>query len=210
MAIIPLKTIIDVDYLKVWIIGCCEISDVKGVVEVIIEELRLAQISYDLQIKPAHYVRDKQHVTILCKDNKIGSFGNIKADVLKGFGVKQDVYYLEMNLELVNAIKPDPRLFKPLSRFPSVKWDVAIVVSDDVGAGDMIEAVTNSKFSIVSNAEIFDVYRGKPIDAGFKSVALSITYHSDEQTLDDDTVGKVHKQLIDLLVNKFNGQLREV
>jgi phenylalanyl-tRNA synthetase beta chain len=61
----------------------------------------------------------------------------------------------------------------------------------------------------MESAEIFDIYCGEAVDAGHKSVAITLTYRSIEQTLDDKTVNKVHQRIIKMLENRFQGKLRD-
>ncbi len=185
-----------------------DLLDVKGVAESIFKELRLA-IDVVSGEDASNYLEPDNFVNITNNNKKLGSIGKINKSVLKKFGIKQEVFILDINLEQVADHKPAERSFKQLSRYPAVKWDLAIIVSETVGAGDIIKTIKDSNLSLVKSAEIFDVYRGKPISSGEKSVALSVTYHSEEKTLDDETVGKVHKKVIDLVLSKFDAKLRE-
>ena len=126
------------------------------------------------------------------------------------FPPDKEVHFFDIDISALVELSSAARVFTPLSKYPFVSWDLAMVVPDSVGAGNITSSILAESFPLVKDAEIFDVYRGKPIDEGYKSVALSITYHSDEQTLDDDTVSKVHEKVIKLIVDKFDGQLREV
>ena len=79
-----------------------------------------------------------------------------------------------------------------------------------IGAGTIAQAIMDCGLALVRRVTIFDVYRGKPIANGLKSVALSITYHSEEQTLDDAIVSQAHGQIVELIRTCFDGQLREI
>ena len=83
------------------------------------------------------------------------------------------------------------------------------MVPDTVGAGSIVDAVNKADEPLIERAALFDVYRGEPIQKGYKSVAITVTYRSPEQTLDDETVGKVHKRITDMILTDFQGQLRE-
>ncbi|MDP2106445.1 MAG: phenylalanine--tRNA ligase subunit beta, partial [Desulfobulbaceae bacterium] len=141
---------------------------------------------------------------------QVGILGQLKRSTLKSFGIKQDVFFFDIDLDLIFDLEPARPLFKPLSKFPSVSWDLACVVREDVGAGKIAASIMDNNFPLVRRVEIFDVYRGKPIAEGMKSVALSITYHSEEQTLDDGAVGKVHNAIMEFIRTRFDGQLREL
>ena len=73
----------------------------------------------------------------------------------------------------------------------------------------MLSAIKGCGEKLVEQAEIFDVFQGKNIEAGKKSVAISITYRALDRTLDDETVGKIHQKIIEMMIFHFNGELRE-
>jgi len=86
---------------------------------------------------------------------------------------------------------------------------MALIVPEGVAAGEMLAAIHGCGEKIIEKSEIFDVFQGKNIEAGKKSVAISITYRALDRTLDDETVGKIHQEIIEMMISRFNGQLRE-
>ena len=187
-----------------------DIYDLKGIVEIILAQIGLQAALFGTAEASSAYADQETYVTVSLGQRQLGSFGKLASPTLKSFGLKQEVFFMDFDLDLLTALEPDRPVFKPLSKFPSVSWDLAVIVPDTVGAGSIVEAIMASGLALVSRVEIFDVYRGKPIADGQKSVALSITYHSDEQTLDDKSVGHIHGQVLDLIRARFDGQLREV
>ena len=105
--------------------------------------------------------------------------------------------------------RPIARSFSTLARFPSVNWDLAVLVPEDVAAGEIVEAVKASGEKLVENIEIVDVFRGDSIEKGYKSVAISVAYRDLDKTLEDGEVQKVHQRIIDLISTRFGGKLRE-
>ena len=99
--------------------------------------------------------------------------------------------------------------FKALPKYPSVKRDISLVVPDNIPAGELLRAIQTRHHKYLESADIFDVYRGKPIQAGYKSVALSVTYRSATTTLDDQSVDNVHEKIVNSLMADFNARYRE-
>jgi phenylalanyl-tRNA synthetase beta chain len=99
--------------------------------------------------------------------------------------------------------------FKALPKYPSVKRDISLVVSESVPAGALLQSIYEHKQKYLESADIFDVYRGKPIPSGYKSVAFSITYRSSTATLDDQSVDKIHEKIVNSLMANFNASYRE-
>ena len=189
-----------------------DIYDIKGIVEVLLAQLGIISVEFvgvsdDM---PASYADCQDSLMVRAGDKTIGFFGRLDRSILINFGIKQAVFFLDFDLDTLATLKPAGSTFKPLSKYPSVSWDLAVIVPDIVGAGTIAQAIMDCGFALVRRVTIFDVYRGKPIADGLKSVALSITYHSEEQTLDDAIVGQVHGQIVELIRTRFDGQLREI
>lgn len=187
-----------------------DILDLKGVVSQLVSELGLENIDFELAPQDVRPYSEKQSVFRLVSGLGIlGECGKVRANTLKEFGIKQSVYYLDFQIGLLLEQQKIRKNFTPLPKYPSVKWDIAVLVPDTVGAGGIVDAVNRTEEPLIECAELFDVYRGEPIKEGYKSVAITVTYRSHEQTLDDETVGKVHKKITNMILTGFHGQLRE-
>ncbi len=190
-----------------------DVYDCKGIVEAILQEGRLSKavsiVSGNEAGTVPSYIEPDSYIVFHAGDSMLGILGKIDTEVLKGFGIKQDVFFFDLNLDMIMELRPEPILFRQLPKFPSVDRDIALVVPEAVGAGELLTAVDNAGEALVESVEIFDVYRGDSVGAGKKSVAIALTYRSVEQTLDDNTVNKVHQRLIQMLEKDFQGKLRE-
>ncbi len=184
-----------------------DIYDAKGIIENILNEIRLE--AHFIMDSDTPYSTSGQFLTIESAGKYLGELGKLSPRVLKDFGIKEEVYFLDLNLDNVGAAQIASIKFKPLSRFPAVKRDLAIVIDNGIGAGELVDAINNKGFKHLQQVEIFDIYQGNPINEGQKSVALSLTYHSDKNTLKDKAVAKIQNKIIALLVDKFHGKLRE-
>lgn len=189
-----------------------DIFDVKGVVAQIVESLRLSGaitcetcvVGQELPFaEPGSVLAVKGGTQIL------GWCGAFNQKTLKGFGVKQQAFFLDLDLAALGGVAPQAKNFASLPKFPFVKWDMALIVPVGVAAGEMLSAIHGCGEKCIEKAEIFDVFQGKNIEAGKKSVAISITYRALDRTLDDETVGKIHQKIIEMMIFRFNGQLRE-
>ncbi len=192
-----------------------DVFDLKGIAELLIESLALQATSGEISCQPAAsparlpYAVAGAVMNILNGAEVIGSVGVLSRDVLKKFGIKQDVFFLEMDVTAMNDLPRKEKTFQPLPRFPSVLRDIALVVPVTVGAGELLQAVRDLNMDTVERVELFDVYQGKPIEDGMKSVALSVTYRSAEKTLDDETVDIFHEKIVNTLMSRFQGRYRE-
>lgn len=190
-----------------------DIHDCTGTVEAILQGIRLRHaVSLDFKWKKTiapRFIEPGSYVVCRAGEQVLGFFGKIDPAVLKGFGIKQDVFCFDLDLDLAGGLEPAPKSFAALPKYPSVNWDIAIIVPEAVAAGDLVAAIDSAGEPLVESAEIFDLYRGDAIAAGHKSVAISMTYRSPEQTLDDSVVNTVHQRLIKMLEDQFHGRLRD-
>ncbi len=188
--------------------------DVKGVAEHCLQELgvrgsrgacRLQQDDRSCQpyADPAMFMR------IMDGDREVGRFGRLAPAVGRAFALKQDVFFLELDVEMLASLPEQVVAFHPLPRYPAVRRDIALLVAEDIEAGALLAAIDAQKEKLVESVEIFDVYQGEPIADGMKSVALSITYRSAQQTLADESVDTVHEKIVNSLMSQFGGRYRE-
>jgi len=155
------------------------------------------------------YIQPDSYIVFQAGDKQLGVLGKIHTEVLKAFGIKQDVFFFDLDLDMITELRPEQKAFRQLPKFPSVDRDIALVVPEAVAAGEMLSAIGKAREALVESVEIFDVYRGDSVGTGNKSVAITLTYRSAEQTLDDNTVNTVHQRLIQMLEKDFQGKLRD-
>lgn len=155
------------------------------------------------------YVEAEQSLVLVLADKTIGHLGKIRDDVAKNFGIKQDVYYFDLDFDILCNLSALPKSFATLPVYPSVARDIALVVADTVSAGELLQSVQDSREKLIEHSEIFDIYKGEKIKDGFKSVALSITYRSPNKTLTEKNVEKAHSKIVKKLTETFGGEFRE-
>jgi len=198
-----------------------DLLDVKGAVTALLDELRLTGFDWltaTEEVAPHRpgFVRPGSCAVLVPAGDSsatggatLGILGQVEPGILRAFGIKQEVLFFELDLDGLLRCPAMFRRFAALPKFPAVKWDMAVVVPEAVEAGRMVETIYRSNEPLVERAEIFDIYRGKPVEEGYKSVAIAITYRSNQQTLDDQSVEKVHGRLLETIMSRFQGRLRE-
>ena len=122
-----------------------------------------------------------------------------------GFDTPVFLFELDQNLVL-NKLIP---VFKALSKYPSVRRDLALIVKEDVTASEVINCIKSSAETALQEVIIFDIYRGKGVEEGSKSIALSLIMQDDTQTLTDSEIEAIVGRLLTLLNNEKNAKLRD-
>jgi phenylalanyl-tRNA synthetase beta chain len=137
---------------------------------------------------------------------RVGMLAQLHPEVAQEFGIAQDVYLFDIVLDDVLPYAGKQKVMRPVSKFPAVEQDIALMVDEDVAAGALLGAIEST--ALVESARIFDVYRGDQVPAGKKSVAFDLVYQSGDHTLTDDEVAKAQRKLIERLRREFGAELR--
>jgi len=191
-----------------------DIFDAKGAVEFLLEEMDIDGEAADIRaIHPVDdgiepFVEPETALLFFAGGIVLGKAGMVKASVLRAFGVKQDVAFFALDFDALCALPVRKGQFAPLPTYPAVVRDIALVVAEDVAAGDMMAKVQKSGDKLIESVALFDVFRGDSLPPGTKSVALSITYRSASKTLTEKNIEKTHDKIVRMLADTFSGSLR--
>jgi phenylalanyl-tRNA synthetase beta chain len=137
---------------------------------------------------------------------RVGVIGQVHPDVAAAFDIEQEAFLFEVTLDALLPFAGGVRKAAPISRFPAVEQDLALIVDRDTAAGDVRRVIESGP--LVREARIFDVYAGDQVPAGKKSVAFSVAYQSDDHTLTDEEVAKAQRKLLERLRREFGAELR--
>jgi phenylalanyl-tRNA synthetase beta chain len=100
-------------------------------------------------------------------------------------------------------------VFKSLSKYPSVRRDLALIVKEEISADDILSAIQGCAEQTLQDIVIFDVYRGKGVEEGHKSMALSLTIQDYSQTLTDSEIDAIFNRVLDTVTKKISAKLRD-
>ena len=98
--------------------------------------------------------------------------------------------------------------YKQLPKYPAITRDIAMVVSDEINVRQIEDVFRKTRSNILESYELFDVYKGKQVGEGLKSVAYSLSFRAADKTLTDDEVNTVMENIISELEKKLNAKLR--
>lgn len=139
-------------------------------------------------------------------EKAVGWIGALHPGISSQLGIKPEVYVFEVEQEaLTSGVIPR---FKPLSRYPEVRRDLAFVVKDDVGVAPLLDAIRGQAGEWLTGTQLFDVYQGKGVDEGFKSVALGLTWQHPSRTLNDEEINQLIAEVVEVARARFGATLR--
>ena len=148
---------------------------------------------------------------IIKADGKVLCFlGELHPNLANEYGLGNvSPIVLEMNLDVLFNIRTSQKKMENISRFPVVKRDFAMVVSDDITANQIVQEIKKVNRELIKCVDIFDVYRGEHIKKGYYSIAFSVSFSSMEKTLTDSDLSALQETIIKTLENKFKAELRK-
>ena len=140
-------------------------------------------------------------------DVKIGYFGQLHPNICSNFEFIKNVYVYDLNIESFAGKKEIK--YREISKFPSIRRDISIVVDDAVRFEEISESIKKDASDLLVNLELFDIYRGEGIEKGQKSLALGLTFQSIRSTLKDEEVENNMHMVIRGLSDRLSAKLRE-
>ncbi len=181
--------------------------DLKGIIETLVERLRLSNVHY----KPSNHptCHPGRAADLIVGEQCIGTFGELHPHVRRAFELpEKPVCIAEFDLEALLAATAEAHRYQPISRFPAVYEDIAVVVEEAIAA-DRVEAVIwKGGGDLLREVRLFDIYRGEQIGPGRKSMAYRLVYQADDRTLTDHEAAQVRSNIIGALERELGARLR--
>ncbi|KAA3661489.1 MAG: phenylalanine--tRNA ligase subunit beta [Calditrichaeota bacterium] len=178
---------------------------IKGIIQKLLSTLRIENIK-QLDASPAWYSFGS---TLIHKKREVGHFGLISKSVLKEFDVEQDVLAFCLDLEYLFSIYTSDKKYVEISRFPAIDRDIALVVDKTIPAQAILETIENTSGKLLRKLLLFDVYEGKGITKGKKSLAFSLEFQSPDRTLKETEINQLMDKILSTLNKKYSAELRQ-
>ena len=169
-----------------------DLFDLKGVVEGFLD---LSGLDCAVRAGSEPFLAKGEAADILVNGVKVGWMGALKKDVTTGYEMEGKVYCSEISLDRVMEAGEKAKVYKPISRFPSVVRDFSFHVDEEVAVGDLVEKIRAASGLIVS-VGVFDMFKKER-----RSVAFRVVFQSYEETLRDETVNELQQDIINRLTN---------
>jgi phenylalanyl-tRNA synthetase beta chain len=180
--------------------------DMKGRIELLLAGLRFTDIAY-AETEPSHHLHPGKSAEVKVNGQIVGVFGELHplAKEKYEFG-DAPVIVAEFDLEKLSTLNPSYGI-KPVSEFPPMYEDIAIIVDESVAASAVEALIRQTGGKTVTDVRLFDVYRDEKIGAGKKSLAYSLTYQA-EKTLTDAEAAAIRNKIVKRLENTVGAKLR--
>jgi phenylalanyl-tRNA synthetase beta chain len=185
----------------------CDFFDLKGALETLLDGLGVS----DYRFRPEQeepLLHPGKACRVEVREQILGVMGEGHPDVRESFELKQKIFLFELYFQRLSDNIKEERFFKPLPRFPAATRDLSLIVEDQIPAGDLWRTLWEARGGLIAEIKLFDLYRGKPIPPGKKSLAFRLKYQHEDRTLTDREVNELHQKMIDLLAKRYRVILR--
>jgi phenylalanyl-tRNA synthetase beta chain len=182
--------------------------DLKGLAEEFLEQFGLRGVAFGRRAESTALFLESAAITLGGK-LPLGELGQLQPALAKKYDLRDAVFLAEFNLDMLIARRNAAKSFKALPQFPSSRRDVAMIVPEAVTHEAVLQTVRQAKPANLETVELFDVFRGKHVPEGQKSLAYAFTYRAAEKTLTDAEVNAAHAKVVDALKAQLQATVRE-
>lgn len=180
--------------------------DAKGIIEELLANLRVTRYTVEAG---THYAMHPGKTALFKKGRDvIATVGEVHPAVLSAYGITKPVYIFELDATTVMKYMAKDLKYKALPKYPATSRDLAMLVDVDVNAADIEKAMTKAAGQNLTQITLFDVYTGKQVEEGQKSLAFSLTFQSNDKTLTDAEIDPAIEKIVAKLQKDFNANLR--
>lgn len=183
-------------------------GDLKGVVEETLERFGIRGVVYRRDEAPGEFFVESATILLGGKLH-LGRLGRLHPAVARKLDLRDGVFLAELDVDQMLARRNANPGFKPLPAYPAVQRDVALILDEGVSHDDVLRVIRQAKPENLESVELFDVFRGRNIPEGRKSVAYAITYRHGERTLKDAEVTAAQEKIVTRLKSELAATIRD-
>ena len=187
--------------------GKGDFYNLKGAVDSLLGMLGINQYEY-VPFSDSDFYHPGRCAKIISNNMEIAIIGEVHPKVADNYAIDEKCYISQISFDLLKELCNLEHKFEVLNKYPVVTRDLALVVSEDILVGDIEKCIKNNAGTYLQDIQLFDIYRGKQIGQGFKSVAYAIKFQSSEKTLTDNEINEVFEKILSALKNQLDAKLR--
>jgi phenylalanyl-tRNA synthetase beta chain len=184
-----------------------DLYDLKGLLEEFLDQFGLRGVTWSRRANTTEPFLESAAIQLGGKV-PLGEAGQLSPSFARRYDLRDAVLLAELNLDALLARRNPAKSFKPLPQFPSVRRDVALLVPEATTHEAVLAVVRQSKPANLDTVQLFDVFRGRHVPQGQKSMAYAFTYRHAERTLTDADVNAAHEKLVAQLQQRLQASLR--
>ena len=183
--------------------------DLKGCIENILDDLKIKGVLFNSRHEEP-FLHPGKACGIYAGDRYLGFVGEIHPHVLDKMEFKNPVMVFEVDMDVLAMCFDEKIVYHDPPKLPSIVRDVAFQVQGSVEAEEMLRLASSTDKELLEKVTVFDVYSGKSVPKGMKSLGLRFSYRAFDRTLTDDEVNEIHtaivKEIVDVTGAKIRGE----
>lgn len=179
----------------------------KGCVETMLDKLGIVGCTFIPESQNSTF-HPGRCARIQKDDLCLGIIGELHPEVMESYDLEVRTYLAELNFTEMVALSNLEKKYQPLPKYPAMTRDIAVLVKDEVTNGQLIDLIQSNGKAILESVKLFDVYKGKQIEAGWKSMAYALVFRAADRTLTDEEVNKVFQKILNTLETEVEAKLR--
>jgi len=177
------------------------LSNLKGILEALFEHLGIKD--YDFHSQGA------EEISVNVHQEKIGTMLNLPTYILDNLDIKNKaVVALELSLDRLFSHADLTKKFTQLPVYPAISRDISFILKEELPVEEVLKSIKDKAGELLSGVRVVDYYKGKQISAGFKGLTISCIYRSDRRTLTETEIDPIHTDVVNILKEKFQAQIR--
>jgi phenylalanyl-tRNA synthetase beta chain len=185
-----------------------DVSDLKGFMEEFLEQFGMRGVTFTRRTESTALFLESATIALGGK-LPLGELGQLSPVLAKKHDLREAVLLAELNFDQLLARRNPAKSFKLLPQFPASRRDVAMLVPERTTHDAVLTAVKQAKPANLETVELFDVFRGKHVPEGHKSLAYAFTYRAVDKTLTDSEVNAAHAKVVEALKAQLKAVIRE-
>ena len=167
----------------------------KGALTSLLHTIGITDIAFSHAAASLAHLHPGIAASVIASGEFVGQIGRLHPELEQKYELPA-TYVFEIDLETLLALPVRPKTMKPISKYPTVTRDLALVVADKVPVGELLEAVEGARLSALRHIQIFDIYKGDNLPRDAKSVAMTFSFQHDDKTLSTDEIDGFMNQII--------------
>jgi phenylalanyl-tRNA synthetase beta chain len=179
----------------------------KGIVENLLTGVGIDGYYFEKETHAPTY-HTGRCANIIWGDHILGTMGEIHPLVQEEYSLGVRTYVADLDFNLIMQLSRESKLFKAIPRYPAIERDIAVLVKDETTSHQIEQLVKSSAGELLESVVMFDMYKGRQIPEGYKSVAYALVFRSEERTLEDEAVNKIFSKILKALEVELDAQLR--
>ncbi len=181
--------------------------NMKGVIETLFEQFHTEDVWFEAETTNPSY-HPGRCAKVFAQGKEIGVFGQIHPAVAANYGVDAEIYCAELSFDAMLDVKGGLPVYRPLPKFPASTRDIAVVCDAAIPVAKLIKCIKDSGCNCLECCDLFDVYQGKGVAEGKKSVAFNLTLRAEDRSLTGEEAEASVKKILAALEAEYNAVLR--